>query len=132
MNRNKTFRKAMLQFNQEAAALLPKFIHKMNVYVRTMGAKLVLLDLPHNSAWYNYHFPNSELKSSLKKYDQVLKNLSEDEGIPYFSFRDLADFKFDDFSDHTHLIQVGRNKFYPMYMKMLLPFFQELDIEKQL
>lgn len=125
---DKNFHKTVLQFNSKSADLYKRIIRKMNEHVKAKGTRLILLDLPQNTEWYKNYFPNSGLESSLKKYSQTLKGLAA-EGIPYYNFRRLSGYTFDDFSDHIHFVQTGRDKFYPVYMSVILPFFKGLDLE---
>ena len=127
---NKYFRATYFKFVPKKADLFKKIVLKMNQHVNSIGAKLILLGPPENIDWYKKFFPDRKIKPALKNYHLILHDL-ETEGIPYKDFREDTNFSYFDFYDHTHFLPVGRDKFYPMYMDVILPFFKGLTFEEQ-
>ena len=118
------------KFDSKSAELFKKIIRVTYEHVTSRGATLIILDLPQNSEGYEMFHPNYDRESFEKNQNRAIAEIIAEKKIPYYNFRWHPDFKFDDFYDSTHLLQVGRDKFYPMYMKVVLPFFKELNLEK--
>lgn len=111
------FAKRWLELNPEAAKKFTNIVIQISDYIKSRGATLILLDPPQSEVWFKrYH---SHMDSPyLSQYKQLFSSL-EKRNITYYDLRHSPVFKYNDFYDHQHMLQVGRDKFSPMYHEMI-------------
>ena len=114
---NDEFNKYQFQFDEAVANKNFEVIKKLNELLLSKGAKLLVLDLPQNVDWFQrYHGKmDSDFIKPYKKYIHRIK----DNGIAFYDFRKNEKFSYENFYDHIHMIQTGRDIFFPMLKKMI-------------
>jgi hypothetical protein len=106
-------------FDQNLDANL-QMLEELLARARERGVRVVLLELPLNK-----EIVGDSFKSSQRQYQEPVKALSEQFGVPYIDLNQTVDIPSRDFQDLSHLIAPGRVIWQHALAKELAPLLSK-------